>query len=92
MNIDEAASAFTDAIIEAASRSIPQRTSKPAKFDKPWVTRELKKEIGNYEILLEGEDKLVKFEKNEYRKHRENIDKLRLKNKNKKKDMLSDSD
>ena len=56
------------------------------------ILEELKKEIGNYEILLEGEDKLVKFEKNEYRKHRENIDKLRLKNKNKKKDMLSDSD
>ena len=37
-----------------------------------------KEELGNYEILMEGEDMLVKFEEEEYRKHKEYNDILKL--------------
>lgn len=35
-----------------------------------------KEELDNYEILMEGDDMLLKFEENEYRKHKEYNDRL----------------
>ena len=36
-----------------------------------------KEELDNYEILMEGDDMLLKFEENEYRKHKEYNDRLK---------------
>jgi hypothetical protein len=36
-----------------------------------------KEELDNYDILMEGDDMLLKFEENEYRKHKEYNDRLK---------------